>query len=107
MPLKIQSIKIEKTKYDRRIKLFDEEREEVKEKHEAGQSIKSLAREYKVDKNIIKIIVNPEFAESFRQKNIERQRQYREEKTYLPQRNGYMRNHRRYKQKLYKEGKIK
>jgi C4-type Zn-finger protein len=107
MPYKSEKIKIANTKYDKRIKLDDDDRFFIMQKYKRGQSIRSLAREFKVDRNVIKLIIDPEFAKSFKEANKKRQAKYRDENRYKDKRNNYMQVHRSYKQKLYLDKKIK
>lgn len=107
MPYKSEQIKIANTKHDKRIKLDDDDKEKILKQYEKGQSIRSLSREFQVDRNVIKIIVDPEFAKSFKEANIKRQEKYRDEKRYKDKRNKYMRTHRKHKQELYIKGEIK
>lgn len=101
MPYKCEKIKL--GQFDRRRKLTEEQKEEIKHKYKTGfYSHRGLAKEYKVDKSTIAIIVNPKRAEKVRQRNKEHWKDYvdREKLTEA------QRNRRRYKYKLYKEGKI-
>lgn len=98
MPYKSEKIKLG-DKYDRRIKLNDEQRSEIIELRN------KLAKQFNVSKSLIINICNPDIAEKKRLAFIKRQREGR----YKPTKeewNETMREHRKYKQKLYKEGKI-
>ena len=60
MPFKSDTIKLP-PEYDRRRKLSDEQKDEIKHKYETGfYSLMKLAREYNVSKKLILLIVNPE-----------------------------------------------
>ena len=60
MPYKSEKIKIANTQYDRRIKLTDKQREEIKEKYASGcVGMRPLAKEYNVSRGTIKFIVQP------------------------------------------------
>lgn len=101
MPYKCENIKL--GQYDRRRKLTEDQKEEIKHKYSTGlYSHRSLAAEYKVNKSTIAIIVNPKRAEQVKQRMKEHWKDYvdREELTVA------QRKRRRYKQELYLEGKI-
>ena len=103
MPYKSEKIKLPQ-EYDRRRKLTDEQKDEIKHKYSTGfYSLNNLAIEYKFSKKTILLIVNPES----KRKNDERIKDHW--KDYQPtteERNKIMNEHRRYKQKLHKDGKI-
>ena len=103
MPYKSESIKLPQ-EYDRRRKLMDEQKEVIKHKYSTGlYSLNNLAKEYKVSKKTILLIVNPES----KRKNDERMKEHwREYQLTKEERNKIANEHRRYKQKLYREGKI-
>lgn len=103
MPRKSEKIPL--GQYDRRVKLNDVQREEIKELRKLGLSYRVIGDRYGVSKSLIILICNPEIAERKRLAFIERSREGR----YKPDKedwNATMREHRAYKQKLYKEGKI-
>ena len=61
MPFKSEKIKIEFTKNDKRIKLTDAQRENIKKEWATGLiSQRSLARKYRVDRKTITNILFPE-----------------------------------------------
>ena len=103
MPFKSEKIKLPQ-EYDRRRKLTDEQKDEIKHKYSTGfYSLNNLATEHKVSKKTILLIVNPES----KRKNDERIKDHW--KDYQPtteERNKIMNEHRQYKQKLHKDGKI-
>ena len=103
MPFKSEKIKLPQ-EYDRRRKLTDEQKDEIKHKYSTGlYSLNNLATEYKVSKKTILLIVNPKS----KRKNDERIKDHW--KDYQPtteERNKIMNEHRQYKQKLHKDGKI-
>lgn len=105
MPFKSEHIKLPK-QYDRRIKLTDAQRDEIKEKYASGVcSQRSLAREYNVSRRLISFIVDPEKYEISKEQFKERRKDGR----YNPDkelRNKIQKEHRRYKQGLYIEGKL-
>lgn len=103
MPYKSESIKLPQ-EYDRRRKLMDEQKETIKYKYSTGlYSLNNLAKEYKVSKKTILLIVNPES----KRKNDERLKEHwRDYQLTKEERNKIANEHRRYKQKLFREGKI-
>lgn len=104
MPYK--SAKIPLGKYDRRVKISPAQREEVKELRKLGLSYRVIAERYNVSKKLIIMICNPDIAERNRLAFIARKREGR----YTPSKEEWaatIREHRAYKQRLYKEGKIK
>lgn len=107
MPYKSEQIKIEKTIHDRRIKLDIDDRNIIIRKYQQGASLRSLGREYFVDKATIKAIINPEWYAEKQEKTRKYGKYYREHVETNKQRANYMKNHRRYKQKLYLKGEIK
>lgn len=87
---------------DRRIKLTDADRAAIIEKHGAGASINGLAREYNVNKRLVQFILFPER----HQKNLRARQERGGSKIYYNKDKiaETMRVHRRWKQKLYKDG---
>lgn len=62
MPFKSEKIKLPK-ELDRRRKLSDEQREEIKEKYATGlYSQRALAREYNVSRRLISFVIDEEKA---------------------------------------------
>lgn len=104
MPYKSEKIKL-KGLQDRRKRLTDEQRKEIKELYGTGcYSLNGLAKRFDVSKKTILLIVNDESAE--------KAKQYRKEHWKEWQRTGEewnetVRKYRKYKQELYKEGKLK
>ena len=104
MPYKSEKIKL-KGLQDRRKKLTDEQRIEIRKLYGTGcYSLNGLAKRFEVSKKTILLIVNEDSAE--------RAKQYRKEHWREWQRTGeewneIVREHRKYKQELYKEGKLK
>lgn len=105
MPFKSETIKLPRT-LDRRVKLTETERAEIKWTREAtGESYGSLARKYGVSKRLIMFICNPEMEAKCKEQAKKR----RQDGRYKPIKEGWastMREHRQYKQQLFKEGKI-
>lgn len=106
MPYKSEKIIIANTEYDRRIKLSTEQKEEVKKLYKEGFSSRQLGKQFGVSKSLILLIVNPHIAERNKQHIKEHcmEYYYRTSKKVISK---YKREARRYKQKLYLEGKIK
>lgn len=105
MSMPYKSAKIPLGKYDRRVKLTDIQREEIKELRKLGLSYRVIAERYEVSKKLIIMVCNPDIAEKNRLAFIARKREGR----YKPTKEEWaatIREHRCYKQKLYKEGKI-
>ena len=104
MPYKSEKIKL-KGLQDRRKRLTDEQREEIKRLYETGlYSLNDLAKRFVVSKKTILLIVNSNSAE--------RAKQYRKEHWKEWQRTGEEHNEaikktRKYKNELYKSGKLK
>lgn len=103
MPYKSERIIIAHSKKDRRIKLSDADREEIR--NLTGLSINEIARRYGVNKRLIQFILFPE--------RLARNKQLRKErggsKIYYDRQKQaeYTRKHRRYKHELYMKGEIK
>ena len=88
--------------FDRRVKLLDEDKEVIRHKYATGQySLRSLAKEYGVTHKTILLIVNPKSQEKSRQRNREHWSDYIPTKE---ERAATVREHRRYKRKLYYAG---
>lgn len=91
--------------YDRRRKLTETQKQEIKNKYSTGfYSLNALAKEYSVSKKSILLIVNPESKRKNDQRIKDHWKDYRETKE---ERAETMREHRHYKNELYKSGKIK
>ena len=104
MPYKSEKIKLNETQ-DRRKRLTTEQRKEIEELYGTGNySLNNLAKMFQVSKKTILLIVNKESAE--------KAKQYRKEHWKEWQRTGKEWNEtikktRKYKQELYKQGKLK
>jgi len=84
---------------DLRVRLTPEDKEDIRQMHREGQSIRGLARLYEVDKRLIQFTVFPERLERNYQLRLERGGStiyYRREKHTLA-----MRKHRRHKREVY------
>lgn len=103
MPYKSEKIKLSETQ-DRRRKLTDEQKEEIKRIYKSGVcGTRPLAKQFGVSKSTIQTIVNPERAERIKQRNKERWRDYRPSKEEWAK---TIREHRHYKQELYLKGEL-
>ena len=104
MPYKSEKIKLQGLQ-DRRKRLTDEQREEIKELYGTGlYSLNDLAKKFNVSKKSILLIVNKESAEKAKQY---RKEHWREWQRTGEEWNETVRKYRKYKQELYKEGKLK
>lgn len=104
MPYKSEKIKL-KGLQDRRKKLTDEQREEIRKLYGTGcYSLNGLAKRFEVSKKTVLLIVNDESAEKAKQYRKEHWRDWQRKGK---EHNVAIKNTRRYKQKLYKEGKLK
>lgn len=106
MPYRSTGITICGTRYDRRQKLIPEQRAEIFHRYMTEDvSQRQLAREYGVSRRLITFIVNPEREK----RNRELLNKRKAKGLYKPDRKKHteiIREYRRYKQKLFKEGKI-
>ena len=102
MPYKCSKIIIANTQYDRRIKLSDEDKIDIVNRFEHGESMRSLSRAFKVDRQVIKYTIYPEYKKDFYEANRKRTKPEPDK----AKRNAYMHTHRVHKQKLYVDGKI-
>lgn len=104
MPYKSDSIKIEGTKYDRRRKLTEDDRQDII-KLSAELSVHQLAKNFNVSRRLVQFILYPERHEE----NLIRRRARGGSKAYYSTEKNTKakREHCRYKHKLYLEGKIK
>ena len=105
MPYKSEKIKLPK-EHDRRIKLTDEQREEIREKYSTGlYSQRALAREYGVSRRLISFVLDDEKYQKCREQFKER----RADGRYKPTKEEWaktQKEYRQYKQKLYVDGKL-
>ena len=103
MPYKSEKIKLP-PEYDRRRKLTEEQRQEIIKLDSTGNySLRQLGREYNVDKGTINLIVNPKMKLRYQKYN---QENWRKHQANGEERNATIREHRAYKHRLYKEGKL-
>lgn len=100
---RIQKIKIAGSEFDRRKKITYEQKAEIIKKWQNGQSKHSLSREYNISRKMITILTDPKRAEHFRQYA----NQYcKEHRAIKEERAKIQAEHRRYKKKLFIDGKI-
>lgn len=104
MSYKSEKIIIAKTKYDKRIKLTDEDKLVIKRLHSKGFAIRALARLYSVDRRSIQYLVRPGLLEHHKELRKLRggSKIYYDKERHRK----YIMKHRRYKQSLYIAGKI-
>lgn len=104
IPSKSDSLKVG-PEYDRRRKLTEAQKEEIKKIYASGTcGMRPLAKQFGVSRTTIQIIVNPERAAKVKQRTKNHWKDYQRPKE---ERAATMREHRRYKQMLYEQGKIK
>lgn len=104
MPYKSEQIIIDHTEHDKRIKLTNEQRKEIIEKYYEGMPKRRLAKIYNVDKRLISFIVNPGAYEE----NLKRREERGGSMIYYDKEKhrNYIKTHRRYKERLKREGII-
>lgn len=88
---------------DRRRKLTDEQKEEIREKRKQGKSLNTLAKEYNVSKKLILITVNPESKAKQEKYVKEHWREFRQSPEHCRE---AVRKTRRYRQELMTSGKL-
>ena len=104
MPYKSEKAGKIKPADDRRRKLTDAQREEVREQHAQGASQRQLAAHFGVSRRLISFILDPEKEAAAKAAYIERRKDGR---YYDPAKHtAQVRAHRRHKNKLYQEGKL-
>ena len=103
MPYKSEKIRLPQ-KYDRRRKLTDDKKEEIRQQYSTGNiSLKNLADKYNVSKKTILLIVNPE---SKAKNDMRVKEHWRDYQRTTEERNKAAQNTRKYKQDLYLKGKL-
>jgi DNA invertase Pin-like site-specific DNA recombinase len=103
VPYKSEKIKLSPTQ-DRRRKLTDEQKEEIKKIYAEGiVGQRPLAKQFGVSRSLIQVIVNPEIAEKKKRRIKEHWRDYRPSKEEWAE---TIREHRHYKQELYLKGEL-
>ena len=104
MPYKSEKLKLSETQ-DRRRKLTDDQKEEIKRIYESGVcGTRPLAKQFNVSRKTIQLIVNPEMKQRQHDYVANNWRKYRPTKEEWAE---TMKEHRRYKQELYLKGELK
>ena len=103
MPRISDSIPIKNKSLDRRVRLSDDDKDEIVTRYARGESMRSLSRCFKVDRQVIKYTVDPNYKIEFYKANRERVKPEIDRAT----RNAYMKKHRDYKKELFQNGLIK
>lgn len=104
MPYKSEKIKLKELQ-DRRKKLTDSQRVEIKELYSTGlYSLNGLAKRFNVSKKTILLIVNEESAANAKQYRKEHWKQWQGTKE---EHREAIKKTRKYKHQLYKDGKLK
>lgn len=104
MPYKSEKIKLNGLQ-DRRKRLTDEQRNEIKELYGTGFfSLNDLAKKFCVSKKTILLIVNSDSAEKAKQY---RKEHWKEWQRKGEEHNKAIKNTRKYKYELYKNGELK
>lgn len=106
MPRKSDNIPINNPKHDKRVKLSDDDKQQIRDEHATGNySQRALADKWKVSRRSIQFAINPESLEHAKQLYAERRkdgRYYDKDKHTKA-----VREHRKRKKVLYDEGIIK
>lgn len=105
MPRKTDSIPIKNKELDRRIKLTDADRTQIRILYETGDySQRKLALMFNVSRRLIGFIINPEKLKA----NLEAREKRGGWKQYYnsEEHAKYVKGHRDYKKKLHQEGKL-
>lgn len=106
MPYKSEKIKLNEAQ-DRRKKLTDKQREEIRRKYSTGlYSQRTLAKEYNVSRRLITFILDDEK----QKRNAELLKERKLDGRYKPTKEEWaktVREYRRYKQELYLKGELK
>jgi predicted DNA-binding protein (UPF0251 family) len=102
MPYKSDKLPINNPKYDKRVKLTDEDKESIRIEYETGLiSQRDLAKKYSVSRRLIQFVLSPEKQAVAREQFLERQKDGR---YYDRERhNEQMKRHRNHKKELYKK----
>ena len=104
MPYKSEKLKLSETQ-DRRRKLTDEQKEEIKRIYESGVcGTRPLAKQFGVSRSTIQVIVNPAIKQRHHDRTAKHWRDYRPTKEEWAK---IMKEHRHYKQELYLKGDLK
>lgn len=105
MPYKAEKAGLIKPEDDKRVKLTDEQREEIRELYKLPDySQRRLAGQFGVSRRLITFILDPEKAKRQKEQFAERQKdgRYYDKDKHTES----VREHRHHKHKLYQEGKL-
>lgn len=103
MPYKSEKLKLNETQ-DRRRKLPDEQKEEIKRIYATGLvGQRPLAKQFGVSRSTIQVIVNPAIKQRNHDRMAKHWRDYRPTKEKWAE---TMKEHRHYKQELYVKGEL-
>ena len=104
MPYKSEKIKLNGLQ-DRRKKLTNDQKQDIAHIYSLGlSSLNTLAKQFNVSKKTILLTVNPVSAEKSKQYTKEHWKDHQEDKA---ERRKTIKEHRRYKQRLYIKGELK
>ena len=104
MPYKSEKLKLSETQ-DRRRKLTDEQRDEIKRIYQSGVcGTRPLAKQFGVSRSAIQVIVNPAIKQRRHDRMAKHWRDYRPTKEEWAE---TMKEHRHYKQELFLKGELK
>lgn len=104
MPYKSESAGAIRPEDDRRRKLTDAQREEIRTQHAQGASQRALAVSFGVSRRLISFILDPAKEAAAKTAYVERRKDGR---YYNPAKHtAQVRAHRRHKHKLYTEGRL-
>lgn len=102
MPNKFDKMKIANKENDKRVKLTDEQKENIKSDYKTGLfSQRTLASKYNVSRRTITFILDPEKLK--RQKELFKERQKDGRYYDKDKQREYMQKHRKHKKELYKK----
>lgn len=105
MPRISDTVPINNPKLDKRVKLTDQDRKNIKKEYATGEiSINGLARKYNVSKRLIQFTLFPERKEKAKKQFAERQKDGRYYDRGVHRE--YTKKHRDYKKELYQKGLI-
>lgn len=107
MPFKSEKIKIAGTKFDRRIKLNEDQQEEIRNLYKTSvPSQRKLAIMYHVSKSLISLILDPSKKTKYKKTKYKKTNNVNASAISKEKRSATIREYRRYKQNLYQNGDI-
>jgi IS30 family transposase len=91
-------------KYDRRVKLTDNDKNDIRELRQKGWTLRQLASEFNVSRRTIQFVVSPHQLEE----NLKRRKERGGWRVYYTKQSNaeYHANHRNYKRQLLQAGKL-